>query len=178
VIPLPERFFAGGAYTHRGFPLNQAGPRDPVSGDPIGGAGLFLNLVELRMPPLKLPYIGNNMSLVMFEDAGNVFARANDIGRSLVRWHQPDIAGCQAAAQPTSTATCNFNYLSHAIGMGIRYRTPVGPVRVDFGYNLNPPFFAERDLNCPTGSVCPADQPSAFQRQRHFTVSFSIGQTF
>ena len=178
VIPLPERFFAGGAYTHRGFPLNQAGPRDPVSGDPIGGGGLFLNLVEVRTPPLKLPYIENNLSLVAFEDAGNVFARANDIGRSLLRWHQPDIGGCQAAAQPSSTATCNFNYISHAVGMGIRYRTPVGPVRVDFGYNLNPPFFAERDLNCPAGTTCPADQPSAFQRQRHFFVSFSIGQTF
>jgi outer membrane protein insertion porin family len=178
IIPLPERFFAGGANTHRGFPLNQAGPRDPVSGDPIGGGGLFLNLVELRAPPLSLPFIENNMSLVLFEDAGNVFARANDVGRSLIRWHQPDIASCIAAAQPNSTGTCNFDYLSHAIGVGIRYRTPVGPVRVDFGYNLNPPFFAERDLNCPTNTTCPANQPSPFQRQGRFTVSFSIGQTF
>ena len=31
-IPLPERFFAGGGTSLRGFGLNQAGPRDPVTG--------------------------------------------------------------------------------------------------------------------------------------------------
>ena len=36
---------------------------------------------------------------------------------------------------------CDYNYISHAIGVGVRYKTPVGPVRFDFGYNLNPPAF-------------------------------------
>src|SRR5262249_25147171 len=42
-IPLPERFFSGGGNSHRGFGLNQAGPRDPQSGFPLGGSALFLN---------------------------------------------------------------------------------------------------------------------------------------
>ena len=36
-IPLPERFFGGGGSSHRGFPENQAGPRDPTTGFPLGG---------------------------------------------------------------------------------------------------------------------------------------------
>ena len=35
-VPLPERFFAGGASSHRGFPENQAGPRDTLTGFPLG----------------------------------------------------------------------------------------------------------------------------------------------
>src|SRR5579872_759891 len=47
VIPLPEQFFAGGGNSHRGFGLNQAGPRDPSSGFPVGGTALFVNNLEL-----------------------------------------------------------------------------------------------------------------------------------
>ncbi len=38
-IPLPERFFAGGGTSLRGFGLNEAGPRDPLTGFPIGRLG-------------------------------------------------------------------------------------------------------------------------------------------
>src|SRR5690606_29940198 len=48
LIPLPERFFAGGAVSHRGFPENQAGPRDPATGFPLGGRALLFNQTELR----------------------------------------------------------------------------------------------------------------------------------
>lgn len=178
IIPLAERFFAGGSSSVRAYSLNQAGPRDPVSGDPIGGAGLFVNMLELRTPPLMLPYIQDNLSLVLFEDAGNVFAGANKILPSLARWHQTKIAQCRAAATLNSTDTCDFNYLTHALGLGLRYRTPIGPVRVDFAYTLNPPYYAERDLLCLPTEVCPADQPSPFRRLGHFNFFFSVGQTF
>ena len=52
--PLPERFFAGGSTSHRGFGINQAGPRDLTSGFPLGGEALFLNNLELRTPPMPL----------------------------------------------------------------------------------------------------------------------------
>ncbi len=52
LIPLPEQFFAGGGNSHRGFGLNQAGPRDPDSGFPVGGTALkFVNNLEAALSP-------------------------------------------------------------------------------------------------------------------------------
>src|SRR6185437_16048540 len=60
VIPLPERFFAGGGTSIRGFGLNQAGPRDPCTGFPVGGLALLAFNQELRFP-MKLPWVGNRL---------------------------------------------------------------------------------------------------------------------
>lgn len=160
-IPLPEQFFAGGSNSHRGFGVNQAGPRDLETGFPIGGQAMFLNNLELRTPPLPLPFVGNDLSAVAFHDMGNVFTSAGDIVDSLFRHSQPNKDACLNLANPV----CNFNYISHAIGGGIRYRTPIGPVSFDLGYNLNPPVF-------PIGRENRTDQ------LRHFNFFFSIGQTF
>ena len=112
--PLPERFFAGGSTSHRGFGINQAGPRDLTSGFPLGGEALFLNNLELRTPPLPLPYVGNNLSAVVFHDMGNVFSTAGDMANSILKFSQPDRSLCLNPA----AATCNFNYVSHAVGAG------------------------------------------------------------
>ena len=42
-IPLPERFFGGGSSSHRGFPDNQAGPRDLLTGFSLGGNALLFH---------------------------------------------------------------------------------------------------------------------------------------
>ena len=170
-VPLPERFFTGGSNSHRGFAINQAGPRDPETGFPIGGDGLFLNNIELRSPPIALPYIGENISAVLFHDAGNVFASAGDIVTSLGHWSQQHTDTCvpHETTVSSSTPLCDFNYISQALGMGIRYRTPIGPVRLDFGYNLNPPVFPVRD-NPTIGPY--------LDHTRRFNFFFSIGQTF
>ena len=165
-IPLPERFLAGGGNSDRGFAINQAGPRDPCTGAPLGGGAVFINNLEMRTPPVLLPFVEDNLSLVLFHDAGNVFATPRDILKGL-RFTQ-DKQGCQSLSQ---TAVCNFNYLSHAVGAGVRYRTPIGPLRVDFGYNLNPPVFP----------VLQGDQQNSqphVETARHFNFFFSIGQTF
>ncbi|HWP86039.1 MAG TPA: BamA/TamA family outer membrane protein, partial [Terriglobia bacterium] len=117
-IPLPERFFAGGGASHRGFGLNQAGPRDPVTGFAVGGNALLLNSVELRFP------VWGNVSGVLFHDAGNVYS---SIRAFSLRQHQRSLD--------------DFNYVSHGVGLGFRYNTAVAPVRFDVGYNLNPPRF-------------------------------------
>ncbi|HEY1463036.1 MAG TPA: POTRA domain-containing protein [Terriglobales bacterium] len=182
LIPLPERLLMGGGNSHRGFGLNQAGPRDPQTGFPLGGSALVLNSLELRLPPISLPYLQDNVSFALFHDAGNVFASADDMLNSLKRWHQPNAAIC---SDPVNGANCNYNFMSQAIGLGVRYKTPIGPVRFDFAYNLNPPKFPScqptTDATVPS-SYCPfnPDSKTIFEPQqvRHFNVFFSIGQTF
>jgi len=178
VIPLPERFFVGGSNSHRGFSINQAGPRDPSTGFPVGGTAMIVNSFELRTPIVPLPFLGNNLSFVIFHDMGNNFDSAAHMWENLARFSQRDQASCRAFQDPNST--CDFNYISHAIGGGIRYRTPIGPVRVDLGYNLNPAFFPVKDpcSNVVSTAKRPCTLQPHFEQLRHFNFYFSIGQTF
>jgi outer membrane protein insertion porin family len=171
-LPLAERFFSGGGNSHRGFGLNQAGPRDPTTGFPLGGAALFLNNIELRTPPPTLPFVQDNMSFAIFHDAGNIFTNGHDMFHNLLHWSQKNP---QACLQEATRAQCNYNYISHAIGVGVRYKTPVGPVRFDFGYNLNPPAFPSQKTITVNGAQSTVFDP---QHASHFNVFFSIGQTF
>jgi outer membrane protein assembly complex protein YaeT len=175
LIPLPERFFSGGGNSHRGFGLNQAGPRDLFTGFPIGGSALFLNNLELRFPNIPLPYLMENIGFTVFHDMGNVFARPQEMLPSIGRWHQPHPQFC---TQESTHQECNFNYVSHAIGLGVRYQTPIGPLRFDFGYNLNPPVFPSY-TNIVTNSVSGITTGTfGYQRAGHFNFSFSVGQSF
>ncbi len=161
-VPLPELFFAGGSNSLRGFSINQAGPRDLITGYPIGGQGLFVNNLEIRTPPVALPYVGDNLGFVFFHDMGNVFDTANHIISGMLRIHQPSIAAC---SPPKSPVPCNFSYNPQAVGMGLRYKTPVGPVRFDIGYNFNPTRYPIQELD-------------TVETLRHINFYFSIGQTF
>ena len=180
LIPLPEQFFAGGGNSHRGFGLNQAGPRDPSSGFPVGGTALFVNNLELRFPQTTLPYLGEGFGFAIFHDMGNVFTAPHDMLKGLLRWHQSDPAPCLLPGGTrnlqcyTQFNNSGYDYTSQAVGMGLRYKTPIGPLRFDFGYNLNPTrYFQGRQFD-------PSGQPITFetQRLRHFNVFFSIGQPF
>jgi outer membrane protein insertion porin family len=191
LIPLPERLFAGGPTALRGFSVNAAGPRDPETGFPIGGAGTLANSTELRLPPPTLPWFGNALSIVLFHDMGNVFTNASDIWASAIRSRQPNRDSCKdpeavvAPGFPTDmppgrvTATgwqgpCSFNYFSHAPGAGLRYHTPVGPIRVDFSYNLNPPIYpVAYNYSLPVANSDPHVGEAS-----HFNFFFSLGQTF
>jgi outer membrane protein insertion porin family len=120
-VPLSELFFTGGGSTLRGFPLNGAGPQrtlpacsdaaDPASCSlirvPVGGTQLLIFNSEFRIP---VP-IKKNLSLAAFYDGGNVF---HPIGFHRFR-----------------------SQYTNSIGFGFRYATPVGPIRVDIGRNLN-----------------------------------------
>lgn len=178
LIPLPERLYAGGPNSHRGFGFNTAGPRDPYTGYPIGGAGAFVNSTELRLPPPTLPLLSNSLSFVLFHDMGNVFANAGDIWSSLLRTEQPNRnTACQSSANGPFTATgqqgtCNFNYFDHAAGLGLRYHTPVGPVRLDVSYNINPPVYP-----VSYSSSTPNLVPYVGQAP-HVNFFFSLGQSF
>ncbi len=202
IIPLPERLFSGGPTSLRGFSFNAAGPRDPETGFPIGGAGALANSTELRLPPPNLPWFGNALSFVVFHDMGNVFTNAGDAWQSAPRIHQPDRDACKTLADPaeynnpsytgytptgpyTSTGrqgACNFNYFSHAPGIGLRYHTPVGPIRFDFSYNLNPPIYPVNiDYSIATvpGSSIPGYASAPYLGSApHFNFFFSLGQAF
>jgi outer membrane protein assembly complex protein YaeT len=180
VIPLPEQFFAGGGNSHRGFGLNQAGPRDPGSGFPVGGTALFVNSLELRFPETSLPYLGGRFGFAVFHDMGNVFTAPHDMLKGLLRWHQADPQQCLSGGTPNQGCMTQFNnsgydYTSHALGVGLRYKTPIGPLRFDFGYNLNPTRYFQA-FPIPNSNP-PQTMPEA-QRLRHFNVFFSIGQPF
>jgi outer membrane protein assembly factor BamA len=119
-VPLSEAFFSGGGNSLRGYSLDGAGPQRQVdvcsSGSssncqkievPDGGNELLLINSEARIP---LP-IKKGLSIVAFYDGGNVFPN--------VGFH-------------------DFTSLySNNIGVGLRFVTPVGPIRVDLGRNLN-----------------------------------------
>jgi outer membrane protein insertion porin family len=155
-VPFPERFFAGGVASHRGFPDNQAGPRDLFTGFPVGGKALLMHNTELRFPLL-----GDNVGGVLFHDAGNVYSRFKNIA---LRMRQRDLT--------------DFDYLVQAVGFGIRYRTPIGPVRLDLAWSVNSPRFMgvqgefEELLN-PNANL-----PSVAQRISRLQFHFSLGQLF
>jgi outer membrane protein assembly factor BamA len=189
LIPLPERLYAGGPTSLRGFSINAAGPRDGLTGFPIGGAGALINSTELRLPPPTLPWFDNTLSFVLFHDMGNVFTNASDAWPSAIRIHQPDRGRCTIPppvnGKPPTTpdgpttstgvqGSCSFNYFSHAPGVGLRYHTPVGPIRLDFSYNLNPPIYPvvyDYSLSHPTSQ-------EHIGEANHFNFFFSLGQTF
>jgi outer membrane protein assembly factor BamA len=157
-VPFPERFYGGGGNTMRGFPENQAGPRDLLTGFPLGGSALFFNNTELRFP-----LYGSNINGVIFEDAGNIYS---SLGKISFRTDQRDIT--------------DFDYMVHAVGFGVRYRTPVGPIRVDLAYSINPPRYNGFPGNfnqlvaCSAAGTCQS-QPLQIS---HFQFFFSIGQAF
>lgn len=163
VIPLPERFFAGGGTSLRGFGLNQAGPRDPCSGFPVGGLAIIAFNQELRFP-MHLPFIGNRLGGTLFYDGGNVYTDFNHIN---FNWKPPSTTVTFEPQGPVVVS--QLNYFSHTVGFGLRYPTPVGPVRVDFGYQLNPAQYQFYNSTM---------QQFQYLRLPHFEFSFNIGPVF
>ncbi|HET9742317.1 MAG TPA: POTRA domain-containing protein [Terriglobales bacterium] len=119
-VPLSETFFTGGPNTLRGFPLNGAGPQRtiPACGnpsDPSTCAPITVpvggNELFLVNSEFRIPVpLKQGLSVVPFYDGGNVFRTIGFHGQ-----------------------------YTNSVGFGFRYALPVGPVRVDFGYNLNAP---------------------------------------
>jgi outer membrane protein assembly factor BamA len=156
-VPFPERFFGGGGTSLRAFPENQAGPRDLTTGFPIGGTALLFNSTELRFP-----LVGTNIGGVLFHDAGNIYS---SLGNVSFRVRQQNLQ--------------DFDYMVHAVGFGLRYRTPIGPVRVDLAYSINPPSFFGCSGNINDLVNC-GNNPALRTNHSigHLQFFFSIGQTF
>jgi outer membrane protein insertion porin family len=121
-VPLSEEFFSGGSDTLRGFPIDGAGPQRPVvaCGNPsapstcstisvaVGGDMLLVLNSELRFP---IP-VRKGVGAAIFYDGGNVYSKIN--------------------------LPLLVEKYTNSVGIGLRYDTPVGPVRFDIGHLLNP----------------------------------------
>ena len=103
LLPFEDiRFFAGGAYSVRGYARNSLGTISEFFG-PLGGEALLVLNQELR---LSLPL---DLTGVAFFDAGNVWEERQDLSLDL---------------QP-------------AIGLGLRWASPVGLLRLDVAKPLD-----------------------------------------
>jgi outer membrane protein assembly complex protein YaeT len=153
-VPISERFFGGGSTSMRGFPDNQAGPRDAITGFPLGGEAMFFHTTEARFPLL-----GDNIQGVIFHDMGNIYT---DLSTLSFRTSQNGLT--------------DFDYMVHAVGFGVRYKTPLGPVRLDLAYSVNPPTF--NGLNGTYQQLLFGTATHTIQSVSHFQFFFSIGQAF
>ncbi len=108
-MPIHERFFAGGGHSFRGQEFDDLGPKDPDSSNPVGGKALVLFNLELTFP--VFPAV-KDLCGALFYDTGNVFSK-----RSLF----------------------SLSSFQHALGFGLRYKTPLGPLRVECAWNLSVP---------------------------------------
>ncbi len=105
-LPVYERFFLGGIDTIRGFKYRNISPRDPKTGDRIGGDKMMVYNLEYRFP------ISDNQGLMglIFFDAGNVYGSGEHFSLSGIR---------------------------RSVGLGVRWKSPMGPILVEWGYNLD-----------------------------------------
>lgn len=114
-LPLYERFYVGGIYTVRGLDWGDAGPIDAASGDPIGGTEQLIFNVEYIFP--ILPDL--KLKGVVFFDAGNSYNEFGD-------------------CDETKVINCDdFPELRYTTGGGIRWISPMGPIRIEYGYNID-----------------------------------------
>ena len=127
---------------------------------PLGGTALLFHSTELRFP-----LIGDNVGGVVFHDMGNVYSDIRNISFRF-RQHNP----------------ADFDYMVQAAGFGIRYKTPIGPIRVDLSFSPDPPKFNGFSGTLQDLITCSSAKPptcvSVPNAIGHVQFHFSLGQTF
>jgi outer membrane protein insertion porin family len=107
-VPFFERYYLGGPNTIRSFKSREISPEDS-SGTAIGGNVQVLGNLEYSVP---LPF---GIRAALFVDVGNVYGPDQSV-------HLP----------------IDLTNLKYAVGPGLRWNSPFGPIRVDYGVNPNP----------------------------------------
>jgi outer membrane protein insertion porin family len=113
VVPIHERFYLGGSTTVRGYTQDTVGPTS-LDGTPTGGSSMWLLNAELRMMP------SGGFGFVLFSDMGRVWIDQHE--QAGLSANQPD------QFRPPARAS---------YGAGIRYGTPIGPLRIDYGQKIH-----------------------------------------
>jgi outer membrane protein insertion porin family len=137
-VPVFERFFLGGIFDVRGFPLQSVGPRlgspgtyndpgflgVPTRGTSIGGNMRFYYNLEIEFPIIQAVGIKG----VVFQDAGNSWNLEKTLCRPPPRSGDP------------ATEPCSVNplRLRTSWGFGIRWFSPLGPLRFEWGFPFKP----------------------------------------
>ncbi|MGB5694987.1 MAG: outer membrane protein assembly factor BamA, partial [Polyangiales bacterium] len=158
IIPVFERFYLGGIYTIRGYRLQSVGPLAGVAsagdpnlpiipeGRPIGGDFQAFYNIEFEFPIVEAVGIRG----VIFTDGGNAW--------NLFEFRD-QFGNCQAPVSPEderSSRPCGINgFLRYSVGFGLRWFSPLGPLRFEWGIPLR---------------RRPQDAPIRFE--------FTIGQSF
>lgn len=107
-VPTWERFYLGGMDSVRGYDWREISPRDPITGDMIGGNKMVQFNIELLIPIVKKA----GLMGVIFYDMGNAYNDDEDISLSLSK-------------------------LRESTGAGFRWFSPLGPMRLEYGYILD-----------------------------------------
>lgn len=109
-IPIYERFFAGGAYTIRGYEERKVGPVSKNDHDPIGGASMAIGNIEYTYPLFSF------LKVAAFYDVGNVWEKVGDM-----------------FSNKNANDIENSGGLKSSVGIGLRIKTPIGPIMLDYG---------------------------------------------
>ncbi len=124
-IRITDRFFLGGS-TLRGFKSAGVGPRDELTGDSLGGKQIYYGSLQLRFPiglPDELGITG-----LLFSDAGSLTGIDED----------PSQVGFEQVVDVPS--------LRASWGMGIAWKSPIGPLSMDFAWPLKKESFDETEV--------------------------------
>ncbi|GAB6190342.1 outer membrane protein assembly factor BamA [Desulfocastanea catecholica] len=108
-LPVYERFYLGGLNSVRGFEYGKISPIDPITGERIGGDKMWYTNVELIFPLMET----QGLHGLVFYDAGQVMDDDENWGE------------------------VNDN-IKNAVGLGIQWLSPMGPLSVVWGFNLDP----------------------------------------
>ena len=157
-VPVFERFYLGGIYTIRGYRLQSVGPQAGVAsagdpnlpiafeGRPIGGDFQAFYNIEFEFPLIEAVGI----RAVIFTDGGNAWNLFD---------FKDQFGNCQAPVAPEadrSSSPCGISgFLRYSVGFGIRWFSPLGPLRFEWGIPIR---------------RRPQDSPIRFE--------FTIGQSF
>lgn len=111
-LPFFKNFYAGGAFSVRGYAARGLGPRDVLLVDqPIGGNRLVTANVEYFFPMPGSPNNGSSMRLSLFADAGMVYG---------------------------ANQAVDLNALRYSAGFAFNWFTPMFPISLSYAYPLNP----------------------------------------